>query len=103
MLLTHVIAGYDCIDCHFNIFSAGFSSSSYFFVSCKMKMNSGLAACVASCLIVSLDAGYVSHKTQPQPQCHTEYETVTSYEQQCTTIYEDDVRKTNMKMPCVVG
>merc|ERR1719336_2223675 len=53
-----------------------------------MKMNSGLAACVVSSLIVSLDAGYVSHKTQPQPQCHTEYETVTSNEQRCDVKYE---------------
>merc|ERR1712153_257224 len=36
--------------------------------------------------------GYASHKSSHQPshQCHTEYETVTSYEQQCSTSYEKE-------------
>merc|ERR1711872_809639 len=61
---------------------------SHFYINTKMRSISGLAAIVVACLVVSLDAGYVSHKTQPQPQCHTEYETVTSYEQRCDVKYE---------------
>merc|ERR1711862_904470 len=61
---------------------------SHFYSSSKMGLNSDFAAIVVACLIGSLDAGYVSQKTQPQPQCHTEYETVTSYEQRCDIKYE---------------
>merc|ERR1712025_606072 len=49
----------------------------------KMVLKLSLAVLLIACLT---DAGYVSHKNQPK--CHTEYETVTSYEQQCVTVCE---------------
>merc|ERR1719260_231834 len=46
-------------------------------------------ACLAAVLLtVTVDAGYVS--PQVQRNCHTEYETVTSYENQCSTTYEKE-------------
>merc|ERR1719153_2060574 len=46
-----------------------------------------LFACLAAVLLTfTVDAGYVSKKAHRK--CHTEYETVTSYENQCITTYE---------------
>merc|ERR1712234_59235 len=56
----------------------------------KIKMNMQLVAIVFACVTLCLDAGYVSHKNQPK--CRTEYETVTSYEQQCTYTHEQECR-----------
>merc|ERR1711970_585980 len=51
-------------------------------ISCSFKLVSALA-----CLAVVVNAGYVTHDA---PRCRTEYDTVTSYEQQCSTSYEQE-------------
>merc|ERR1711970_726979 len=57
-----------------------------------MGMNSRtcyLFACLAAALLsFTVDAGYVSKKAHRT--CHTEYETVTSHENQCGTTYEQE-------------
>merc|ERR1712055_851861 len=56
------------------------------------KMNSRtcyLFACLAAVLLsFTVDAGYVSKKAHRN--CHTEYETVTSHENQSSTTYEQE-------------
>merc|ERR1712236_160185 len=48
-----------------------------------------LSACLALVrLPFTVDAGYVSK--QEKRNCHTEYETVTTYENQCSTSYEQE-------------
>merc|ERR1712179_700174 len=48
-----------------------------------------LSACLALVLLpFTVDAGYVSK--QEKRNCYTEYETVTSYENQCSTSYEKE-------------
>merc|ERR1711936_530201 len=48
-----------------------------------------LSACLALLVLpTSVDAGYVSK--QEKRNCHTEYETVTTYENQCSTSYEQE-------------
>merc|ERR1712098_517252 len=54
----------------------------------KMKMNLVSVVTVLSCVVLCLDAGDLSHKNQPK--CRTEYETVTSYELQCTYTHEQE-------------
>merc|ERR1712212_71276 len=51
-------------------------------ISCSYKLVSLLV-----CLAVAVNASYVTHHT---PKCRTEYDTVTSYEQQCSTTYEQE-------------
>merc|ERR1711909_110027 len=51
-------------------------------INCSFKLVSLLA-----CLAAAVNASYVTHDT---PRCRTEYDTVTSYEQQCSTNYEQE-------------
>merc|ERR1719153_53268 len=47
-----------------------------------------LFACLAAVLLTfTVDAGYVSKKAHRK--CHTEYETVTSYEKECSTVKDE--------------
>merc|ERR1712055_738128 len=49
------------------------------------------SACLAFVLLpLTVDAGYVSKQAQAKKNCHTEFETVTSYEEQCSTSYEQE-------------
>merc|ERR1712112_763655 len=41
-------------------------------------------------LVSAVSGGYVTKAPAPAKNCHTEYETVTVYEQQCSTSYERD-------------
>merc|ERR1712179_469765 len=63
----------------------GFTLSSQEFwrmKSCSLKMVSLLVL-----LAIAVNGSYVTHDT---PRCRTEYDTETSYEQQCTTTYEQE-------------
>merc|ERR1712025_1011436 len=45
---------------------------------------------VVAVLVSAVSGGYVTKAPSPAKNCHTEYETVTAYEQQCSTSYERD-------------
>merc|ERR1712179_757161 len=51
-------------------------------INCSFKLVSLLA-----CFAAAVNASYVTHDT---PKCRTEYDTVTPYEQQCSTTYEQE-------------
>merc|ERR1712025_973884 len=72
----------------------------------KMKLDVclGVVVVLFACMTVLVDAGYVplksryaSRKTHPSPNCHTEYETVTSYEHKCNTVYERECKNVLQK------
>merc|ERR1712142_752704 len=52
----------------------------------------GGACLVVAVLASAVSGGYMTKSSAPAPakNCHTEYETVTAYEQQCSTSYERD-------------
>merc|ERR1719348_626623 len=70
----------------------------------KMKLDVclGVVAVLFACMTVFVDAGYVPHKSRyvshnTRPNCHTEYETVTSYEHKCNIVYEKECKNVLLK------
>merc|ERR1712002_1239842 len=62
---------------------------------CQLEMMSwnfmvGSVFLVVTVLVSAVSGGYVTKAPAPAKNCHTEYETVTAYEQQCSTSYERD-------------